>query len=402
MAREAAMRILFLTAELGGNVPPTRAVAAAIERRGAVVEIAGLDAGRTALRSLSFPPANAIGPGAGGRGLRKTGGMLRFIAGRGTARSAAELVRDRAPDAAVVDCMALATLRGTLATGVPTAVLFHTVGEYWLRRYLRGPGALALRALGVAPGRLWGAAAARLVLTDPELDPASSEPRLARFAWLGTTEQGGGPEPGQATGQGGPAAGHDTAAVPAAHAPARPSGGGRPRVLVALSSSDWPGMLPVYRRIVEALAGLPVDALVTTGGVNLGGELHGAPNVAVRGWVPHHQLLPRADLLVGHGGHSTTFAALACGVPALVLPINPISDQRLIGALIESAGLGRTLARQAGVGAIRATIAELLASSEVRAAVAATAARLGARPPAAEAAAARVLAIAHPGAPGAA
>ena len=51
-------------------------------------------------------------------------------------------------------------------------------------------------------------------------------------------------------------------------------------------------MLPVYRRIIAALSELPIDAVVTTGSVDLGGELIGSDNVEVHGWVPHADLRP--------------------------------------------------------------------------------------------------------------
>lgn len=357
------VKVLVLTADLGGNVPPTIAVAEALARRGAEVEIAGLAAGRTAFPQPPFEPAVAISPQRGGTGLRKAGSMFRLMVGRRTADAAAALVAERRPEVVVVDCMTPAPIRGAVDSGVPVVVLFHTFGAFWLRSFDRGPAGRVFGLLGMRPTKLWGRAAARLLLTDATLDPGRDDPALAGYEWMGTTELG---------------------SEPAAH-------GDRIRVLVTLSSTDWPGMLPVYRRIVDALSGLPVDAVVTTGGVDLGGELTGTANVDVRGWVAHDELLPSIDLVIGHGGHSTTMKVLAHGIPLLILPVNPTSDQRLVGTIVQDARLGRRLPKSASVQAIRETVRTILAEDALRANAARAGRRLRALPSGAEVAAARIL-----------
>ncbi|KAM9862549.1 hypothetical protein ACI1US_01544 [Leucobacter sp. BZR 635] len=357
------MQALFITADLGGNLPPTLAVARALARRGVAATVAGLAPDSTDFPTLHFDAALAITPERGGKGLRKSFAMARLVAGRAAARSARELIDAAQPDVTVVDCMLLAPLRGALMADRPTAVLFHTFGGYWARTFDRGPAGRGLALLGLRPRKLWGPASTRLMLTDPELDTSSASPELRRYTWAGTSETG---------------------AEPVAR-------GGRVRVLVALSATDWPGMLAVYHSIVAALAQLPVDAVVTTGGVELGGELRGAPNVEVRGWVAHDGLLPAMDLVIGHGGHSTTLKALAHGIPLLVLPINPISDQRHVGRALETAGLARVLPRTASAREIRATVTGLLADAALRERAAAVGRRLRHTPPGGEVAAARIL-----------
>lgn len=374
------MKALFLTADLGGNLPPTLAVARALARRGLDIEFAGVDveaagfatefAGATGpFRALPFAPALDASPERGGKGLRKSGALLRLVGSRRAARLAASLVADHRPDVTIVDCALVAPLRGALAAGAPTAVLFHGFGSFWGGTFDRGPAGLALAALGIRPRALWLRAAARIVMADPALDPGSGSRALRDFTWVGTSETGSAPL----------------------------DRGSRPRVLVALSSTDFPGMLPVYRRIIAALSTLAVDAVVTTGGVDLGGPLTGAPNVEVRGWVGHDGLLPAMDLVIGHGGHSTTMKALANGVPLLVIPVNPISDQRQVGRAVAAAGLGATLRRGAGTPELRATISALLGNTAVRDAAAAAGIRLRATPSGAEVAAARLLAVIRDG-----
>lgn len=363
-ARKAgAMRALVVTADLGGNLPPTFSVARALQRRGVEITFAGLDLANTHFRTTRFEVALAITPERGGKGLRKGVAMARLAAGRAAAREAQRLITEAQPDVVLVDCMLIAPLRGVLAAGRPTAVLFHTFGEYWSHDFDRGPAGRVLALLGLRPRKLWRAAAARLLLTDAELDRGSTTPEMRDYTWVGSTEPG---------------------TEPLAR-------GNRDRVLVALSATDWPGMLPVYRSIVAALAALPVEAVVTSGGVVLGDELRGAANVTVNGWLPHDSLLPEIDLVIGHGGHSTTLKALAHGIPLLVLPINPILDQRRVGRTLEAAGVARVLRRAASASEIRAAVTAILEDQPLRDRAAATGRRLRHSPPGGEVAAARIL-----------
>ena len=361
--REPA-RALFFTADLGGNVHPIRAVAEALSRRGVVVELAGVEASGPDLSSVPFGPAAAISAD-GRRGWREFSALRRLMMGRGTSEAVRALVAERCADVVAVDCMIPAVLRGALDSGVPVVALFHTFGGYWARPFDRGLLGMLFGAFGLRPSKLWAAAAARLLLTDPELDPGRSLPELAHCIWTGTTELGAEPEPRS----------------------------GRPRVLVALSSSDWPGMLPVYRRIIDALVQVDADAVVTTGGVDLGGHLIGRANVEVCGWAPHAELLPGVDLLIGHGGHSTTMKALAHGVPLLILPVNTTADQRCIGTAIERAGLGRLLSKRASAPAIRRTVEAMLADEALHARATDTARRLRDMPRGAETAADHIWAV---------
>ena len=83
-------------------------------------------------------------------------------------------------------------------------------------------------------------------------------------------------------------------------------------------------MLPVYRRIVAALSELPIDAVMTTGGVDLGEELTGAANVEILGWADHAEILPKIDLMIGHGGHSSTMKALTHGALCCSFPLTQL------------------------------------------------------------------------------
>ncbi len=358
----------MITADMGGNVPPTLAVADALVARGHGVAVAGLPPGGTALPRRELAAATAVAAAVRGEGTASgdLSALLRLMGGRATTAATRALVESERPDVVVADCMLPAPLRGVLDAGAPTAVLFHTFASYWTDRFDRGPAGVALAARRLRPATLWREAGLRLVATDPGLDPGRDGRRLADAVWTGTTETGAERAP------------HD----------------GPPRILVSLSSTGWPGMLDVYRRIVAALAALPVTAVVTTGRVDLGGEVPAAANVDVRAFADHAELLARTDLLIGHGGHSTTMKALAHGVPVLVLPINPTADQRMLGDALARAGLGRVLRRSARPEVVRDTVEAMLADGGLRSRAEAVGTRMRGMPPGADVAAERIVALA--------
>lgn len=372
------MRVLFLSANLGGNVPPTMAIALELCRRGVQVDVAGIlvGAGRTAALgddTIGDAATPTEVDASWGQQRDATGApqplgptLVRIFLGRSLAREAETLIRDRRPDVVVVDCMALALVKGANRSGLPVVVLLHTFAEYWRRAFFRGPMAAMVGAAGFSPRALWEAATLRLLLTDPVLDPARQEPEFADYIWTGTTE------------------------VSAAES-ARGSATTAPCVIVSFSSAALPGMRRAYRNAIEALGDLPVEAIVTTGGFDLGDPAPAARNVQIHGYVPHAEVFPGAALVIGHGGHSTTMKALSHGIPLLVMPLNPTADQGLIGDVVEQSGLGRRISARSNPATIRRAVAELLGNPAVRERAQATAARLRSAPPGAEVAADRIL-----------
>ena len=95
----------------------------------------------------------------------------------------------------------------------------------------------------------------------------------------------------------------------------------------------------IYRVALNAVAELPVRALLTTG-KRLGPSVLGAipPNVHVEAWVPQRDVLPRAAALVCHGGSGTLLGGLAAGLPMVVAGVG--ADQPHNGRLVARAGAG--------------------------------------------------------------
>jgi MGT family glycosyltransferase len=79
----------------------------------------------------------------------------------------------------------------------------------------------------------------------------------------------------------------------------------------------------VLRTALQALADLPVRVVATTG-THRDPELldlHPAPaNARIERFVPHSQLFPRTSLVVTTGGTGTVLAALAAGIPLVIVP----------------------------------------------------------------------------------
>ena len=158
---------------------------------------------------------------------------------------------------------------------------------------------------------------------------------------------------------------HVEEAPSAAPAPwGRPTGDSRPLVYVTFGTvaGGSPGVRSVYRTALEAIASLPVRALLTTGRGMEGGTLGTIPaNVHVEEWVPQRDVVAHASALVCHGGSGTVRGALAAGVPMVVVPL--FADQphnaRRVAAL--GAGIASTDPDAASLGA---AVERVLADAE--------------------------------------
>lgn len=110
------------------------------------------------------------------------------------------------------------------------------------------------------------------------------------------------------------------------------------------------GTVPLFRdaptqtwAVVEALLALDFDVTVTTGDTRLAEDLRAASGqrIDVERWVDLPQLLESCSLVVCHGGAGTVLAALAAGVPLLLMPMGAASQVRM-SAACEARGVGRT------------------------------------------------------------
>lgn len=96
------------------------------------------------------------------------------------------------------------------------------------------------------------------------------------------------------------------------------------------------------------IAGLrdEVGTLILTVGRNIDPADFGPQpaHVRIERYIPQSLLLPRCDLVVSHGGSGTVMAALAHGLPMVVIPI--AADQPLNAERVAALGLGRVVERE--------------------------------------------------------
>jgi MGT family glycosyltransferase len=130
-------------------------------------------------------------------------------------------------------------------------------------------------------------------------------------------------------------------------------------VLISLSTIFFEGQEDTLQAILNALKELQVRGILTTGTV-APGALKAPANVEVHEYLPNDEIMPKASLVVGHGGHSTTMRALAHGLTLLILPMHSILDKAIIGKAVAGAGAGLVLPKTASMDESRHAVEALL------------------------------------------
>ena len=151
--------------------------------------------------------------------------------------------------------------------------------------------------------------------------------------------------------------------LPAEHVD--PPEGDEPLVIVAPSTSQDRGQR-MLRAALEGLADEPVRVLAVHGPRGLPWGVRVPVNTRVVAWASYAHAMPRAAVVVCHGGHGTVARALASGVPVLACPA--AGDMAENGARLRWTGVGRSLPRPlAGPRGIRRAVRRLLADEAARA-----------------------------------
>ncbi len=383
----------------GGNVPPQLALARRLTERGHRVRVLAPSVLRTPIEAAGCvfvpfretPEHDGSSPTAdllkdwGARTSMTAAARVRDHLIFGTAlaysRDVAAAIADERPDVVMADYLLLGAYVAAERSGIPLAALVHTVYP------LPAPGVPpygmgfqpAKNALGRARDvvfaqvfrRFYNARLADLnrvraaselppvsstfeqferadrllVLTSPAFDfPATALPPNVRYV---------GPQ-------------LDDPAWLAPWEPSSPDGAdvGRPLILVSLSTT-YQGQVDVLRRIVAALADLPVRGLVTLGPALHQQDITLPPNVRAEPYAPHVLVCPHADLVVTHGGHGTVITALNFGVPVVCVPMG--RDQADNAARVVWRDAGLRCGSKADVIALRLAIRRVLEEPRFRA-----------------------------------
>ena len=93
-------------------------------------------------------------------------------------------------------------------------------------------------------------------------------------------------------------------------------------------------------------------------------------NAELHSYLPHAEVLQTVSLVIGHGGHATTMAALSRDLPVIVLPMAKFMDQFKIGRALEKVGAGRILPKRSSPTRIRQAIEQVLGDERYRLAAA--------------------------------
>jgi len=332
-------RVLIVTWDGGGNVPPALNLGARLARRAHEVRILGwsstarsaIDAGLT-FSSLSTPQ---VPPG---RTLDDVWDDLvdPRLHGQPTVEEILAVARTFRPDLLVIDAMMGAAFVAAGRLGLPTVALVHV--RYAPFVNIWGDGLMHTSTLG-----LLSRADLVLALTAPDFDD------LPHALPANTTFVGPILAPAGAT----------TAGLPELLQP------GPPWVLVSLSTTaqHQHKALPT---ILEAVGALPVRALLTLGGV-LPVEAVTVPgNVLVRSFVPHDRVLPHMSAVVCHGGLSTVTTSLAHGVPLVCIPQG--RDQPGNADRVRACGVGEAVSPDANAAEIADSLSRVLNDGASRAA----------------------------------
>lgn len=384
MSRE----FLFVVWAGGGNVPPQLTVARRLVARGhrvrmlapsvlrEPIEAAGIGFepyGETPDHDESVPERSIVRDFEARSRTAARAAARDNLVGAMARPVAADVLRTlerRTADVVAFDYVLFGSLFAAEKAGIPAAMLIHTVypfpapglppyGMGWtpmggpLGRLREGVGRSIFRqvferpllprfndvraALGLEPlhsiAELLERVDRAFVLTSPAFDFPSRLPANAEYV---------GPQLDA------------VAANPAWDSP-WPRGDDRPLVVVGLSTTHQ-GHDSLLERIVDALASLPVRALVTTGGATL--RLTPPANVHVAAFVPHAQVLPEAAVVVTHAGLGTVHAALAHGLPLVCLPVG--RDQPDNAARVAWHGAGLRLSSKSSSAKIGAAVETVL------------------------------------------
>jgi UDP:flavonoid glycosyltransferase YjiC (YdhE family) len=342
---------LFVTVDGGGNLPAALAIARQIRRSGGTARFLGHEPQRAAIEAAGFGfetyrrgrAYDASQPRSTISGLRD---LSAVFADRAIGEDAADDARTTPTDVLIVDCLLVGALDRLMGSGISTVSLVHTLWSYFDKQ-TRGPLGAVLRLRGVRMRAALQSPGLSLVTTRADFEAMPAKPTPRGVEHVGVVWQG----------------------TPHAARPAT----GPPRVLVSLSTSHFPGQEAAMQAILDGLADLEVEIVVTTGPAIDQTWLRVPANATVHRHLDHAQVMGEASLVIGHGGHSTASRALSYGVPMLVMPMHPMMGQSAVGEAVVRHGAGRMLPKSAKPAAIRAAVTDLLTDGSFRVA----AARLG-------------------------
>jgi UDP:flavonoid glycosyltransferase YjiC (YdhE family) len=342
--------MLWLNWSGGGNLPPSLGIARVLTERGHDVAFAGRPemvsrVERAGFRAIELDRAYEQAERyPQGKWLPRAAS---FLTSPAVAEQIRELLPEENPDVVVVDQMFPVALLEAKRFGRPSAAICHT--SVWRclpmwRRFFAMLTSLRTEAgfepIPSEPEDLWMLQDKMIVTTPASLDISPGQLRDAhKLRHVGPVlerERHG-----------------VRVTLP------WPDDPRIPLVLVSFSTAPEQGSVSKFQNAIDALAPLPVRAVVTVGDSIDPGALQPAENVAVFATADHDQLMRIASLVLTHGGHGTFMRALKHGLPLVVVP-GLGGDQPINAAAAEAWGIGRALPGDADQEMMRNAVREVL------------------------------------------
>lgn len=408
-SRPTAMRFLFAMFQGGGNIPLIMPIVGRLVARGHAVQVLagpGIRPSRMPVSArlverirtagavcvpFSEPPQHPFDNPPPMRGIVRgwvPQRLLRIATNEARtalwsptwATNVTRQLRDAPPDVLVADFFLLGALAAAEAARIPSAALVHNAFPpyvpdhppkglglqparnasevlnhlFWRWAYDRvwtrdalGPHNMARAGLGLHPLRSpfqqYDRAKRVLVLGSRAFDfPSARLPANVRYV-------------GSPIDDAGAQAGDWNASLPTTDR--------MPLILVSLSTLNQ-GQNEVMQRILDALDGMPVRALVTVGPSLDAAAFRAPPNAVLETFVPHSAILPHVAAMVTQCGLGSLTKALMHGVPLVCLPL--IGEQADNAARIVAHGAGIRLKADATPERIRAALKRVLAEPDYR------------------------------------
>lgn len=349
-------RFLIVTWEAGGGISPAIGLARLLAARNHEVRVLGPRGLQARVEAVGaqhcpYPEAAEYVAEAGVAMDDRRGFLEDTFFGDVLPAALQEELRRAAADVLVVDALLATTLSAAQVSGHPVAGLVHTLGRFHPRMGAWGTEAtnafrerLGLDLVDTTSSSVMAELLRRcdveLVALPAELDVRTDPaPNLVHVGPLSESAASGRPP----------------------ELPWRPDDP-RPLVVVSLSTT-YMHQESLLQRILEALAGLPVRVLATTGSELDPQDLEVPAGIELRRFVSHESVLPSASLVVTHGGTGTVVAALAAGLPCICIPLG--RDQHVTANTVAELGLGVALPTDATVSDIRDAAEQALASDEL-------------------------------------
>jgi MGT family glycosyltransferase len=346
-------KILWLNWSGGGNLPPSLGIARVLTERGHDLAFAGRPEMVPRVEAAGFRAIELSQAYAQVERYPQNHFLTRaacYLTSPAIAVQVDSVVEAEAPDLVLIDAMFPAALAQAASFGRPAAVVVHTFIfrqlDMWRRIFTMFDGMRQQAGFASLPAvdELWRARDRIIVTTLAEFDAA--------------------PVPGwDMVRHVGPSLEDEKLATPASLPWS--DADTTPLVLMSFSTGFEQRSVEKLQRGLDAMAPLPVHVVATTGGIVGPGELITPRNAVALSYAAHDPIMRRAALVVTHGGHGTAMRSLRHGVPMVVNP-GLAGDQPYVAAAVQEWGVGRALAGDADVEAIRTAAREVLSAPSYR------------------------------------